>query len=330
MQIMKSFKNNTWGFALIIAISLLAFVTIMTVVFIEKLYPYTKLVRNIEDSNISYYYATASVEETLLTMSWTSPWNATPKTDMGTIAKGLTGYIMEMSTGSNNIPAIWKWNSPHDANWNILSLGRPVQIVIPSWVVWTDVDFSFRIPDEFLSGIPNAQRELQNMGSGYVNWMLIYGTGAFYASGELNTIKWMDIIMTGSTYGWIATAPYNIITDRAKNGKFTSPTWPTGTIHDYYINATHGPWNGLTGIHCNDTPWYQCTLKLSIIRPLVLVNDKQLPYIEYKVNFPTGLQIPLQFMTLQSYGFSRGYVRTRRIFVPQITTNTALDFTVFQ
>ena len=78
----------------------------MTVVFIEKLYPYTKLVRNIEDSNISYYYATASVEETLLTMSGTSPWNAIPQIDMGTIAKGLTGYIMEMSTGSNNIPAI--------------------------------------------------------------------------------------------------------------------------------------------------------------------------------------------------------------------------------
>ena len=37
-------------------------------------------------------------------------------------------------------------NSPYSPDYNIISLGEPVQIVIPGEVDWDDVSFEFRVP----------------------------------------------------------------------------------------------------------------------------------------------------------------------------------------
>ncbi len=50
------------------------------------------------------------------------------------------------------------------------------------------MQFRFRIPPQFLSGVVLADRAFQNNGSGYINWMFVYDTGAFYADTEVNTI----------------------------------------------------------------------------------------------------------------------------------------------
>lgn len=321
-MILFSRLRHSWGFALIIAVALLGFVTTMTVVFIEKLYPYSRMVRNIEDSNIAYYNAITSIEATLFTMSGTHPWDGIPQSTAVTD----TGYLMYMTTGSSIIPAPSKGNSPYNADWNIFSLGQPVQLVIPNGVDWWDpsMQFRFRIPPQFLSWVALADRAFQNNGSGYINWMFVYDTGAFYADTEVNTIPWTQIFISG----WAVnnTPQFNFAADlSAVYGRYYVDSIFTGELEDYYNNAAYGPW--INGANCAG---YNCTLKLSIIRPLKLVNGKTIPYLEYQVEFPNSTILPLQFMTLQSYGYSRGYIRTRRIFVPQITTNTALDFTVFQ
>lgn len=315
--------RHSRGFALIIAVALLGFVTSMTIVFIEKLYPYARMVRNIEDSNIAYYNAITSIEATLFTMSGAHPWDGIPQSTAVTD----TGYLMYMTTGSSIIPAPSKWNSPYNADWNIFSLGQPIQLVIPNWIVWWDasMQFRFRIPPQFLSWVLVADRTFQNNGSGYINWMFVYNTGAFYADAEINTIPGSQIFISGWAVNNVPQINFTEATLPNYVWRYYIDNTFTWQLEDYYNNTAYGPW--INGANCAG---YNCTLKLSIIRPLKLVNGKTIPYLEYQVQFPNSTILPLQFMTLQSYGYSRGYIRTRRIFVPQITTNTALDFTVFQ
>jgi hypothetical protein len=55
-----------------------------------------------------------------------------------------------------------------------------------------------------------------------------------------------------------------------------------------------------------------------------------LPFLEYKISFGASADIPNQYMIIDASGRVNGYTRTRRILIPQITTNTALDFAVLQ
>jgi hypothetical protein len=81
---------------------------------------------------------------------------------------------------------------------------------------------------------------------------------------------------------------------------------------------------------------YACTLKLSMIRPVQtsttipsgIANASTLPFLEYKITLPVA--VPLQFMTLESSAHSYGFMRSKVVRIPQITTNTALDFAVLQ
>lgn len=79
---------------------------------------------------------------------------------------------------------------------------------------------------------------------------------------------------------------------------------------------------------------YACTLKLSMIKnPDVRIAGEDIsnfPFLEYKITFPSSDQIPLQFMTLDATGYVGDYARKRSVQIPQITTNTALDFAVLQ
>ncbi|MFZ2255750.1 MAG: hypothetical protein WAW59_02590 [Patescibacteria group bacterium] len=53
-----------------------------------------------------------------------------------------------------------------------------------------------------------------------------------------------------------------------------------------------------------------------------------MPFLEYKITF--NIPVPSQFMTLEATAYSYGFQRTKTVRIPQITTNTALDFAVLQ
>ena len=52
-------------------------------------------------------------------------------------------------------------------------------------------------------------------------------------------------------------------------------------------------------------------------------------FLEYKIS-NLGTVIPSQYMTIHAEGYAYGFLRSRDIQFPQITTNTALDFAVLQ
>lgn len=72
-----------------------------------------------------------------------------------------------------------------------------------------------------------------------------------------------------------------------------------------------------------------CTLKLSLINPLMLQDGVTIaPYLEYQANF--NVPVPLQTAVVETQGYMGGFRKNITRFVQQMTTNEALDFTVFQ
>ncbi len=89
-------------------------------------------------------------------------------------------------------------------------------------------------------------------------------------------------------------------------------------------------YSSISGTNCVN---YKCTLKLSMLRD-ILTNDistgRPISFIEYKIIFGTNPSIPQEFMKIKATGYANGFLRTRTLELPQMTTNQALDFAVFQ
>lgn len=85
------------------------------------------------------------IEEQLIAsnVSKRTPWNIANRTENFS----QTGRSLVVSTGAAIMPVAGKGNSPYDDDYNIISLGNPVQIVIPDGIIWNNVSFEFRIPD---------------------------------------------------------------------------------------------------------------------------------------------------------------------------------------
>ena len=65
-----------------------------------------------------------------------------------------------------------------------------------------------------------------------------------------------------------------------------------------------------------------------MLRPFVTDLWKSYSFLEYKIEFP--IPVPSQYMVIDSSAYILGYLRSRQIRIPQITTNTAADFAILQ
>lgn len=293
-------QNHRWS-AILISLFILIILTIMTTVFMEKLLSFAKSSEWIENSNVAYYYALGSIEESLYTggVNKYTPWNIQNSSYGSTTS---TWRNILAITGGTTIPVIGNGNSPYDKDWNLISRGDPIQIVIPNGIVWSNVRFQFRIPQ--VEPTSNTWVHSSLMNSGIILWTLTSTGNSLFASGETNIFLWSNI-------NGVGTYIYN------KDG--TTNTWALMQFGNFY-NAI--------GTNCTN---YKCTLKLSMIRD-ILTNDgvgKPVSFIEYKI---TGFNnsIPQEYMKIQANGYANGFLRTRILELPQITTNNALDFAVLQ
>jgi hypothetical protein len=238
-------------------------------------------------------------------MTQQAPWNIVTKSDIYI----ATGRTLTAYTGDTTIPWAGRWNSEFNTDWNIIALGEPVQIVIPAWLGnWSTVNFYFRVPS-----IPG---EVSLTGSsstwGIILWTFGYSWASLYASGETNIFKMNDITGTAKTIG--------------------SYSWQTNTgssfrFDNFYGDPTSGV--GTNGARCIG---FQCTLKLSMIRPFInnmASEPKSYSFLEYKIEFGTT-RIPSQYMIIDSNSSIYGYIRSRQVRIPQITSSTATDFAVLQ
>lgn len=292
------------GSALLVGLIIVVLLTILTTSFLEKVLGLGRTSGAIGNSAQAYTLATGLIEEQLMNgaMTRTEPWNIPTRSEWGTTStwRTLTAY-----TGGNMVPDILKWNSEFDKNWNIIALGEPVQIVIPQNISWWVVNFRFRVAN--IPWSSNTGSSMSN--SGIILWTFGSSWASLYASGELEVFRWSDI--TGLNR---SIASFNGFTNTGSSFRFDNFYWDL-------VSGVGTSWAKCSG--------FQCTLKLSMIRPFVTLGWQSYPFLEYQIDFwPT--RIPSQYMIIDSSSSIYGYIRSRQIRIPQITSNTATDFAVLQ
>ncbi|MBP9779324.1 hypothetical protein KBD33_01735 [Candidatus Gracilibacteria bacterium] len=302
------------GSALLVSLIVLILVTLMTTVFLERIWSFSQTSKGIETSNMAYYDALGVIETQLIYTGVTKyqPWNIQNLTQT---TGSNTGKSLIVSTGSSIIPKVGEGNSSFDPNYNIITLGQPIQLVIPDNINWDDVNFIFRVPK---IGTAGTGVHALATSTGYVLWTIGYTGASLFASGETE-------IFRGSDINHIANI--GLFDGITNSGSML-------TVNSFYNNATHpADYLGSAGSKCVG---YACTLKLSLIRPVQLTDSgsiRTIPFLEYKIEFTQSLPaitIPSQYMILNSSAYSYGFYRSRTVRIPQITTNTALDFAILQ
>lgn len=297
------------GSALLISLVILTLVTVMSTVFFEKLFRFSQASEGIENSNIAYYKALWIIESAMY-WAWVdkfTPWNIRNATSGGTYFNSWA--LIEVTTGSTIVPAPGKGNSPYDSNYNIISIGEPVQLVIPNGLNnWAGVLFQFRLP--LISAGTSTGVDASWTNSGYILWTFASSGASLFASGETNIFLWSELNNTNQTL-------------TTRNGRSNSGS--AVTFGDFYF------WWWFVWGDGASCAWYQCTLKLSLLRPIPTTDaNRSMNFLEYKITFPGTIQIPSQYMNLRAEGYTYGFLRQRNFQFPQITTNTALDFAVLQ
>lgn len=308
---MYNSSHSHRGSAIIVALIIVVLLSILTVTFLEKVLNLAKSSGNINSSAQSYSLATAIIEEQLMnpSMTKTAPWGIQEVSD----PHAFTGRSLVAATGGTIMPVQWiwwfpwKWNSEFDTDWNIISMGEPIQIVIPDWITWSSVNFYFRVPN--IPGSTSTGAAPAIGGSGIILWTFGYSGASLYASWETNIFTGADIRDAPNYIGWL-----NGITN----------SWTSSTFENFYTDSTIGVGPG--GDKCYP---YQCTLKLSMIRPFLTQGWQSFPFLEYKIDF-WAVYIPSQYMVIDSSAYINWYLRSRQARIQQITTSTAADFAILQ
>lgn len=299
------YTSHKRGSALIIALVVLTLLTMMSTVFFEKIHRFSQRSEGIENSNVAYYKALGVIEEMLYT-GWVNkytPWNMQ---DVAYGSSSITGASLRASTGWLTIPLAGNGNSPYNRDYNIIGIGEPVQIVIGNGINWNSINFEFQVPVIWWvtsTGILTPWAT----SSGFILWTFASSGASLFASGETNIFKWGDI-----NIGARQISLYNGTTNSGSSSDF-KPFYDAGYV----------------GIAWSDCTGFRCTLKLSLIRPVPLADGRSVTFLEYKISGFLS-PIPSQYMDIHAEGYAYGFLRSRDIQFPQITTNTALDFAVLQ
>lgn len=93
------------GSAILIALIVLSLLTIVTTVFLEKIWGFSKSSNGIEASNRAYYFAQGVIEQQLMDSNVNKyrPWNIEGVNT--TITQYGTGARLTVYTGSSSVPA---------------------------------------------------------------------------------------------------------------------------------------------------------------------------------------------------------------------------------
>lgn len=287
--------------------------SVLVISFVEKSLRAGKAVKWIEQSTQAYYLATTIIEEKLNNSDLKKqPWNiATTNSTSVHNLNSYSGSKLEIAAIWSVIPDPWKWNSPFDKDFNIISLNKPIQLMIPKGITFEqNTKMLFRIP-KITSNVISST--LNN--EGYIYFSLWNSEKVFYLKDKGQLIKSDDIKNSheGDFNNAISINDQEWFFYDSRGQKQTSLN-----LKDFYEASDFDCWND-TNI--------KCTLKFSLLKP-VQADNKEYPFLEYKMQFNKA--VPLQFMTLNAMWWEGKYARTRQVEIPQITTNTALDFAVLQ
>ncbi len=283
-------------------------VLVIALYLLGKIVPFAYDIKGVENGNISYYRANTALNEALLSMSGNDPAYETASAP--SLYTNGSGIIYTVTAKGTTLPRPGLGNSEYDTNWSILAPGRPIQLVLSNAINWTTgTEFYFRVPDLDWNGIQN-ETLTGTTTIPIINWILSASGGSLIASGSYST--------TG-VYLWGS----QVTAGTASSGTvvFDGRAWRT-------LTGSADNFESFYTANCSITP-QKCTLKLSLVNPLLLTDNVTIaPYLEYQAHFNTPT--PLQTAVIETQGYAGGFRKNITRFIQQMTTNEALDFTVFQ
>lgn len=292
------YSHQTW-FSIILAMGLTLLLSLTGLYLLEYVVPFSRNVKGIESASNSFYQAYAGLEQSMYLhrnniiwyQTWTSLTSSIPEE-----------YSYNISAQGTVSPQVWKWNSEYDRDFNKLSQAEPAQFVIGSWRLNTWGSFlrlSLKIPD---LKSPSFTEELSN------TW---------------NIVLWQLSSSGHSLTSWVP------INHTQINSGFMSQNFLNNSRTGALLNGTSTGFLSFYSNYCNDSG-EECVFKLSLISPMYsnLTWNPRIPYLEYKI--VSNRSIPLREAVIETQWKSYGFRRSLEVLVPQTTTNSAFDFTVFQ
>lgn len=148
---------------------------------LDKIIPFSRDIKGVENGNIAYYQANTALNEALLSMSGGDP---SYETGSSSVANG-SGMIYKVTATGSVLPKPGQGNSEYDENWSILAPGKPIQLVLKSSAInWGAVGtyFIFRMPN--LDGTIASEALTGGTTRPIVNWSLSASGDTLQASGS--------------------------------------------------------------------------------------------------------------------------------------------------
>jgi hypothetical protein len=303
------FKDNKWT-ALIITIVVIVIITMMMVYFLEKIVPVARTVKWVENTTVAYYQAVSWVEAALFEMSSSNPALQPTKA-----AVGWTNYWYSVKASWTKVPLAWECNSEFDADWNKIWPWEPAQLVLNNGINWANVKTKVKVPNvNWWASALNLNWTLW-----IINWSLSWNWKSIFADGSQ--------IMANLVNSSIDTTL--IIADLWNRLWKDTDENPMSLASFYNSTTWLSPWGANSWNSCTS---YACTLKLSVVNQLMLNTSPPSPIsnLEYQIDFWAGAAIPMQYAVISAEWYAYWFKRNIRKEIRQITTNEALDFTIFQ
>ena len=298
---MHSTQKSSSGFSLIFAIALIAIVWSMSLYLLSFIVPYSRNVKWLEHSAKAYYLWNAAVEQALWDVKHNSLWY-----ENSDAFSGAQDYAYDIVANGTRIPELDFGNSNFDSDWNIVGFGEPIQLSVWDGLItdWSLVNFDFRVPDLNQDGNNTDQTVLGNSSTVVLSWQLSSATNTLLPNGTGAFISASDINNPTTFTMWS-------LTWRELDGT-------TLSLFSAFYNTNCGSGNN-------------CILKISTLWNMFVndVNTTTIPYLEYYVD-TWPFSIPTRFTNINVSGKSFGFRKDINVKVPQLTTDQAFDFTVFQ
>lgn len=295
--------THTSAFSIILSLGITLFLSFTGLYLLEYMVPFSRNIKDIEFASRALYQTYGGVEESLFAVWSGSIWDESTRSYSGN--EDFQYTITAMGT---QLPPAWQGNSIYasNGNRNIMSESQPIQLLVwknritsPS----NQIMFRTRIPDINGDGF-NETFDATSPDDDLIVWQLSSTTDSIYASGSL--ISEFDI---------------------DNNGLDSSNMYDMWTKNGVKLDGTQEDFWDFYDTNCRGSN--ECVLKISIIHPLVLSgNGTVVPYLEYRID--TSDPIPLRYAYVEIDGKSQGYSKKLKLAIPQQTTNSAFDFTVFQ
>jgi hypothetical protein len=119
----------------------------MMIFLIERILPYSRTVRGIENSAQASYTARSFTEEILTRLRADNPAGVKNSTPLTTTVSGADGNESRVLDSDTIIPSPGYGNSEGDPQWNAIGPGRPAQLILGASVDnLNGLKIEFRVP----------------------------------------------------------------------------------------------------------------------------------------------------------------------------------------